>query len=348
MNIYQSSQHLFQENVLKMRDSPEFKCRPRDLFIHENIGFAATITDPRKRSIYSKLRRWDIAYAIGETIWYLRGAQDLKMIKYYAPSYGRFSDNGTSLYGAYGPRLRDQYNTESNVLLYHYESSIQSVIRKLQDDRDSRQALALIWRQKDMHVITTKDLPCTICLQFFIRDDKLHTIATMRSNDLWIGASYDIYTFTFIQEYIAGILGIDVGHYHHQSGSMHLYERDLDKMSECKDLEKNIISNYEHLNELRMDQHRKGKDYIKEKFEDLFNFEKTIRLSDTYIIPELDDEFFYHTKLVLLYRKLRKLYKKNNHSKFTTLFITEVLDKMHAGEFAVPLMQYEGVECDNY
>jgi thymidylate synthase len=55
----------------------------------------------------------------------------------------------------------------------------------------------------------------------------MHT--TMRSNDVWLGLPYDVFTATILHELMAGWLGADLGEYHHHVDSLHVYERDLDK-----------------------------------------------------------------------------------------------------------------------
>lgn len=70
------------------------------------------------------------------------------------------------------------------------------------------------------------DLPCTTTLQFLPRKGKLHMIATMRSNDVFRGLPGDVFAFTFIQEVVARMLGLEVGIYSHFVGSLHLYDDD--------------------------------------------------------------------------------------------------------------------------
>jgi thymidylate synthase len=49
----------------------------------------------------------------------------------------------------------------------------------------------------------------------------MHT--TMRSNDVWLGLPYDLFTATILQELMAGWLGVELGTYHHHVDSLHLY-----------------------------------------------------------------------------------------------------------------------------
>lgn len=46
----------------------------------------------------------------------------------------------------------------------------------------------------------------------------------MRSNDVMLGMPYDIFLFTMLQEMAATTLKCEMGAYHHQVGSLHLYE----------------------------------------------------------------------------------------------------------------------------
>jgi thymidylate synthase len=57
-----------------------------------------------------------------------------------------------------------------------------------------------------------------------LRDDKLHLIASMRSNDAYKGLPHDIFAFTMLQEIMARTLGVDVGPYQQFVGNLHLYD----------------------------------------------------------------------------------------------------------------------------
>ena len=73
----------------------------------------------------------------------------------------------------------------------------------------------------------TKDTPCTLSLQFLLRDGRLNLTTTMRSNDVWTGVPYDMFSFCSMQVMMAMTLGVGVGTYTHQAGSLHIYERNL-------------------------------------------------------------------------------------------------------------------------
>jgi thymidylate synthase len=92
----------------------------------------------------------------------------------------------------------------------------------LKGDPDSRQAVIHIRTPRDA-LLETKDHPCTIALQFLQRQGRLHMVTMMRSNDVIIGTSYDIFSFTMMQEQMALELELELGSYFHQVGSWHLY-----------------------------------------------------------------------------------------------------------------------------
>ena len=187
---------------------------PRNMSTQEIEGVIIKILNPRTRILNSDVRNISLPFAIGEWLWCITGRQDLEMIQYYAPSYFKYSDDGITLNGAYGPRIR---------------KSLDKVIKSLQTDKNSRRAVIPIYSEKDAG-LDSKDIPCTISLQFLIRDNKLDMCTNMRSNDIYLGLPYDVFNFTMWQEYIACKLNINIGTYTHIVSSMHFYEKDRSKI----------------------------------------------------------------------------------------------------------------------
>lgn len=103
------------------------------------------------------------------------------------------------------------------------------IIDQIKRKGDTRQAVIQLFSPIDLRV-ETRDLPCTCTLQFLPREGKLHLIATMRSNDVWLGLPHDVFAFTFLQELVARSVGQEVGEYHHSVGSLHLYDGDRERV----------------------------------------------------------------------------------------------------------------------
>lgn len=118
-------------------------------------------------------------------------------------------------WGAYGPRVA---------------GDVGNLVNLLRKDPDSRQGvLTLFDADRDLGRIDQLDLPCTVSIQFLVREGALEMFVTMRSNDVWLGLPYDLGQFTMLQSAVAQALGVAVGTYTHAAGSMHLYARDLEK-----------------------------------------------------------------------------------------------------------------------
>ncbi len=199
---------------------PDFVCKPRGLKITEKIN-DSWIIDMDDPIITLPERKLSYSFMFGEAAWMLEGRNDVESVSKYVDGVKRFSDDGETFFGAYGPKILTQWSY---------------VIKTLVTDRDSRQAVINIWRENPR---SSKDIPCTLSLQFFLREASdelwLHTVATMRSNDAWLGTPYDTFNFSAISFWIALHLnrnGIKckVGSLNIQAGSRHIYETDFKKL----------------------------------------------------------------------------------------------------------------------
>ena len=179
------------------------------------IGASLVLTNPRARLSRSETRGKAIS-AIAELCWYLAGSEDLSQISYYLSKYGASAETDGSLLGAYGPRIIGSAET----------SPLRDVVTRLKVNSSSRQAVVQILRPGDL-TSAQKDVPCTIALQFLLRDDYLTLVTTMRSNDMVLGLPHDVFAFTMLQEIVATALDVEVGPYFHNVGSLHLYESDF-------------------------------------------------------------------------------------------------------------------------
>jgi thymidylate synthase len=179
---------------------------PRGQRVKELLGVSFTVANARENILLNDARKLNYRYLVAEWLWIAFGRNEVSLLTPYNSQMARFSDDGILLAGAYGPRLGSQWSY---------------VIETLKADPDSRQAVASIWTPVP---VPSRDIPCTIALQFFIRFGRLETIATMRSSDAWLGLPYDVFVFSQLANCLAGELGIDVGSLRMQLGSSHLYQ----------------------------------------------------------------------------------------------------------------------------
>ena len=193
--------------------------------VGEIINAVTTIEDPTRCILRSSIRKLPMRYCVGELLWYLSGNPNLKAIQLYTNAWDRMSDDGETVNSNYGHRIQHAVDEVDGKLF----DQMKMVEHLLSVDPSSRQAMIHIKQARDVLVNPTKDLNCTVCLQFFIREGKLYMTTYMRSNDLWMGFPNDVFQFTCIQIYLAMKLNLQLGTYTHVAGSLHLYERDYEK-----------------------------------------------------------------------------------------------------------------------
>lgn len=106
---------------------------------------------------------------------------------------------------AYGPRTLSQ---------------IPRILNELRDDPDSRRAVVMIANPND----TSENMPCTLSMQFQIKEGSLIGIFNMRSSDLIWGLPTDIIQFGGIVMMIAICLKVKPGMMMINAGNAHIYE----------------------------------------------------------------------------------------------------------------------------
>lgn len=187
---------------------------PRGQRVRELRGVVIELSNPLDAVPVGVGRELNMRIGAAETVHLIGGISDAQQLINATSTFKQFTNDGRLL-GAYGPRAVDQ--------LTH-------VIHTLSVDSDSRQAAISIWRPDELS-IESNDVPCTLSLDFMIRDNALHMYTTMRSNDVWLGVPYDFMMFTRLQIALAWALGVDVGTYTHFALNMHIYERDFAKIN---------------------------------------------------------------------------------------------------------------------
>ncbi|GAA0905893.1 thymidylate synthase [Virgisporangium aurantiacum] len=197
------------------------RAAPRGMATTELLGAHLCLNDPRRRFVsVPPARLLNPAFAVAEALWILSGSDD-PWIFTYNRNLRRYADNGR-LHGAYGPRMR-RWRGEVDQL--------QRVRALLARDPDSRQAVIQIY-DPQLDARGHRDVPCTLNYRFFVRRGRLDMHITMRSNDVWLGLPYDLFTATLLQELMAGWLGVEVGTYHHHVDSLHLYAQHHDSAAQ--------------------------------------------------------------------------------------------------------------------
>jgi thymidylate synthase len=191
---------------------------PRGLETRELLGASFTLSNPRARRITIPSRRWSEPLAVGELAWHLAASDSVDFIAYYAEPWRSFSDDGITIPGScYGKRMFGHARGQ--------RSQWATVKEILQKDPESRRAVLVFQDGPTADRSETRDLACISSIQFLLRQGSLNCLTVMRSNDLIWGLGYDVFLVTMLQERMAVELAVDVGWYHHFTGSLHLYRQ---------------------------------------------------------------------------------------------------------------------------
>lgn len=269
----------------QIKNNPDFSVSPRKKTTREILSVVLEITNPYDRIVKNKHRKISLKYLVGEWLWYERASNLLNEIAYYSSFWNKISDDGKTANSAYGYRIKGCH-LQPEVNQWKYAKN------QLLIDKNTRRAVIFIISNSDA-CKKTKDFPCTMFLQFLIRDKQLHLICNMRSNDLILGFCYDAATFTIFQEKMLlelkeNIPDLKMGHYFHFASSMHVYERHY-KMID--DVLKNTTDNLK-INMPKMDK--------LSEIEKLQINEEIIRTSSKKSLLPLSDKFCTWCQNVLL------------------------------------------------
>ena len=273
------------------------------------------ITEPTCRLVTINDRKWNKYLPYAESLWIAGGFNDLDMITHYLPRMRQFSDDNFSIRGGYGPRIRHFTNSiEDYYLKYPYKENpsqisidqLRFVIECFKRDSNTRQAIISIGDPiKDCftngYIKQTKDFPCTRSLHFMKNiDGKLDLHVHMRSNDLiWGATGVNIFNFTFMQEYTASILGLEIGSYYHVVNNMHYYDNYHSMLLKLRN------SEYEDIPFIYNKNFNSFDSFIS-KIDFLSAWEKQLRNNNTLEIIDFHDDFFNDWAAVLFHYKTRK------------------------------------------
>lgn len=133
------------------------KAAPRGMETLEALGVQFRLDCPRCSILGLAERRLNYQFMVAEALWMLSGFNRVDLIQPYNKNIVMAADPLSDHFqGAYGVMILDQ---------------LEYVIDVLQKDPSSRQALLTIWRPRPY---PSADVPCTISMQFFNRNDELH------------------------------------------------------------------------------------------------------------------------------------------------------------------------------
>lgn len=173
---------------------------------------------------------------IAETMWILAGRDDVEWLSNYLPQAPKFSDDGKTWRGGYGPRLRGwSVDAFAHGPGGDNVDQLKYIIDLLREDPDTRRAVFTIY-DPSTDSRPGKDIPCNNWVHFLARDGKLHAHVAIRSNDvMWGWSGINSFEWSILNQVVAAHAGLHPGTITYDISSLHLYEHHYDKAQRIVD-----------------------------------------------------------------------------------------------------------------
>ena len=168
---------------------------------------------PYERVLFWAERDANPAFHLYEALWMLAGRDDVAPLTRYVKDFGRFSDDGVTLHGAYGHRWKRP------------KDQLAIIADRLTDDPNDRRCVLQMWDvERDLGRVG-KDAPCNTTAVFQCdADGRLDLTVFCRSNDIvWGAYGANAVHFGFLLEYMALWIGCPIGTYRQVSVNWHSY-----------------------------------------------------------------------------------------------------------------------------
>jgi len=179
---------------------------------------------PWERVLFDGARNANPFFHFMESMWMLAGRNDLSSVRHYVGRMALYSDDGTTLHGAYGHRWRK----------YFERDQLDDLIMLLSEDRNTRRAVLSMWdAREDLHASLTggKDVPCNTQIYFRTRNGELTMTTLCRSNDvIWGALGANAVHLSYLHEFVARHVGLPVGTWWQFSNDYHVYEREFQRV----------------------------------------------------------------------------------------------------------------------
>ena len=172
---------------------------------------------PKQHVLVNPVRDANPFFHLMESMWMLAGRDDGAFLDNYVKNFSKDFGVGGIIPDAYGYRWR---HGGCDQLL--------EITHQLRRDPTTRQAVLQMWGAKEgmPELTTVGPKACNLAATFRIQNRRLNMTVFNRSNDLiWGACGANAVHFPIMQEYLAHMIGVDIGEYWQISNNLHLYKK---------------------------------------------------------------------------------------------------------------------------
>jgi len=161
-----------------------------------------------------------------EMLWFLRGDTNIKYLNDYGVHiWDAWADDDGNLGPVYGKQWISWSGGNSSS-----HNQIESVIENIRCNPDSRRHIVNAWNVADLQDMALP--PCHMLFQFYVSVNRLSCQLYVRSNDLFLGAPFNIAEYALLIHMVAAQCDLDPGELVYTIGDAHIYLNHLDQIEE--------------------------------------------------------------------------------------------------------------------
>ena len=208
MKTYETIHEAYLETLNNVYFHYDYKTSPRGLPIREKLDYTFKVMSPTAEPIRTRdpERNKTIAdYTRKEVELYNSCTNQAADFAKASKFWEKIANPDGTVNSAYGyliwknPSNGNEYYEHDERGLGIYRTPWEWAKQSLIQDKNTRQAI-LRFSLPEHAYQGVKDFTCTMHGNFLIRNDKLHFSVVMRSNDLWLGLTYDLPWFISLMD----------------------------------------------------------------------------------------------------------------------------------------------------
>lgn len=179
-----------------------------------------------------------------ELMWFLEGSTDerrLAELRYKKPRSELvnkrtiWTDNANKQGVDLGFRNDDEVKELGGVYSKQWRNwegvdQIKVVLDQIKNDPNSRRMIVSSWNTGDLDKMALP--PCHTMFQFYVSNGKLSCQMYQRSSDVFLGAPYNIASYSLLTHIFAREAGLDVGDFVYSIGNAHIYKNHIEQIKE--------------------------------------------------------------------------------------------------------------------
>lgn len=161
-----------------------------------------------------------------EMLWFLQGGTNIRYLNDHGVHiWDPWADDDGNLGPVYGKQWRDWVSPDGKHI-----DQIARVVENIRTRPDSRRHIVTAWNVADLGEMALP--PCHMTFQFYVGGGRLSCQLYVRSNDLFLGAPFNIAQYALLTHIMAQQCDLEPGDLVYTIGDAHLYLNHLEQVKE--------------------------------------------------------------------------------------------------------------------